>query len=65
MASSVETVYLWGDEFDLVMRLLNEDEDFNADIDRVVEEVDNVLIVVLFLFVDSYMTFGDSTKLAS
>ena len=65
MASSVETVYLWGDELDLVMRLLNEDEDFNADIDRVVEEVDNVLIVVLFLFVDSYMTFGDSTKLAS
>ena len=65
MASSVETVYLWGDELDLVMRLLNEDEDFNADIDRVVEEVDNVLIVVLFLFVDSYMTFGESTKLAS
>ena len=65
MVSSVETVYLWGDELDLVMRLLNEDEDFNADIDRVVEEVDNVLIVVLFLFVDSYMTFGESTKLAS
>ena len=65
MASSVETVYLWGDELDLVMRLLNEDEDFNADIDRVVEEVDNVLIVVLFLFVDGYMTFGESTKLAS
>ena len=65
MASSVATVYLWGDELDLVMHLLSEDEDFIADIDRFVEEVGNVLIVVLFLSVDSYMTFGESTKLAS
>ena len=48
MASSVETVYLWGDDLDLVMRLLNADEDFYADINTVVEEVGNVLIVVLF-----------------
>ena len=43
MASSVDNVYLWGDDLDLVMRLLNEDEDFNADINAVVEEVGNVL----------------------
>ena len=48
MASYVETVYLWGDDLELVMRLLNEDEDFYADINTVVEEVGNVLIVVLF-----------------
>ena len=48
MASSVETLYLWGDDLDLVMRLLNEDEDFYADINTFVEEVGNVLIVVLF-----------------
>ena len=43
MASSVDNVYLWGDDLDLVMQLLNEDEDFNADINAVVEEVGNVL----------------------
>ena len=48
MASSVETLYQWGDDLDLVMRLLNEDEDFYADINTVVEELGNVLIVVLF-----------------
>ena len=48
MASSVDTLYLWVDDLDLVMHLLNENEDFYAGINTVVEEVANVLIVVLF-----------------